>query len=66
MPGQAPVFGQLACLSHCCFVHLVVHAACLAFAFLTGTVPLAITEAAAKAIASMLKTIFFMFLLNVK
>jgi hypothetical protein len=48
-------------LAHCCPLGQLVQVACLAFAFLTGTATLAITEVAANAIASMLNIIFFIF-----
>jgi hypothetical protein len=49
---------QVALVHFCPFWQLV-QVACLAFDFLTGTVLAAITEVAAKAIASMLNITFF-------
>jgi hypothetical protein len=46
-------------LAHFCPLGQLVQVACFAFAFLTGTLPLAITVVAAKAIASMLNITFF-------
>jgi hypothetical protein len=50
-------------LSHFWPLGQLVQVACFVFCFFTGTVPCAITEVAAKAIASMLNIIFFIFML---
>jgi len=47
--------------AHFCPLGQLVQVACLAFAFLTGAVPFAITDVAAKAIANMLNITFFIF-----
>jgi hypothetical protein len=50
-------------LSHFCPLGQLVQIACLVFTFLAGTWPFAITEVAAKAIASILNIIFFIYLM---
>jgi len=55
--------GQPAFLVHLSLVQ-VVQTACLAFTLLTGFTPLAITDVAAKTIASKLKLTFFICFLN--
>jgi hypothetical protein len=49
--------------AHCCPLGQLVQVACLAFAFLTGVLLLAITDVTAKAIAREPKIIFFIFLM---
>jgi hypothetical protein len=56
--GQSCGVGQSAFLVHL-FLLQVVQVACFAFALLTGFTPAAITDVAAKAIASKLKLTFF-------
>ncbi len=48
-------------LAHFCPFGQLVQVACLALAFLTGTLVFAITEVAANMIATMLNIIFFIF-----
>lgn len=50
-------------LAHFCPLGQLVQVACFAFAFLTGTLPCAITVVAAKVIANMLNITFFIFLI---
>ena len=62
MPLQLAMLGQFAALVQFAFPHFLVqlvHVACLALAFLTGTLPLAIKDAPANNIATMHKLIFF-------
>lgn len=58
---QQEALVQVVLAQFCPFGQLV-QVACFAFAFLTGTLPFAITEVTVNAIASILNIIFFIFI----